>query len=174
MGRKAAAVSLSDIAAMGAAPRALFVSAAIPRRVGSAFATDLAEGISEEARIARIPILGGDTSASPGSLFLDSIAIGECGPGSPILRKGARPGDAVYVSGYLGASALGLELLRKGLRPWSWRFWSKEFADAGPRGERRRAGLAAALAHLLPRPRLTLVRLDRGCRDVPVRADEIS
>lgn len=162
LGRKAVAVSLSDLAAMGGTPRALFVSVALPRRTTASFARELIEGFHEEAAAARAPVMGGDTSASPGPIVLDVIAVGEAHARGPLLRRGAKPGDGIYVSGPLGASALGLDLLRRGFRPWSWRLWQRDLIGGGRREERARAALLATLAHLLPRPRLALGRLLAG------------
>ena len=74
------------------------------------------------------------------------------GRAGPILRSGARTGDRIYVSGLLGGSAAGRELLRQGFDPFSARAW------AASGRERRIAGFLAAMAHLLPRPRLALGR----------------
>ena len=156
IGRKAVAAALSDIAAMGGAPRGVFVSVAVPAARGGRFALALAEGIHDEAIAAGVPVLGGDTSASAGPVFLDVTVLGEASARGPVMRSGARPGDVLYVSGALGASALGLRLMRKGLRPWSWKAWSRLLAKSEEKRARARAPLLAALAHLHPHPRLAL------------------
>src|SRR5712691_397436 len=79
LGRKAVAASLSDIAAMGGVPRGIFVSVALPRKRSASFARALVEGIREEAEAAGAAILGGDTSASPGPVYVDVAAVGESG-----------------------------------------------------------------------------------------------
>lgn len=173
LGRKAVAASLSDIAAMGGVPRGVFVSAALPDRTRPAFARALFEGIHEQAKGAGASVLGGDTSSSKRGLFLDVAAIGEAGRGGPILRRGARAGDAIYVSGTLGASARGLELLRRGFRPWSRRLWSRSLLVRGREADRRRDELVAALAHLLPQPRLALGRA-LGARGLPTAMIDVS
>jgi thiamine-monophosphate kinase len=173
LGRKAVAASLSDIAAMGGTPRGVFVSAALPAKTKPAFARALVEGIHEEARAAGAAVLGGDTSSSMHRIFLDVVAIGEASRRGPILRRGARAGDAIYVSGTLGASARGLELLRKGFRPWSRRLWSRSLLVRGREADRRRDELVAALAHLLPRPRLALGRA-LGVQGLPSAMIDVS
>lgn len=156
LGRKAVAASLSDIAAMGGTPRAIFVTLGIPRRKPASFARALVEGIHEEARAAGASVLGGDTSASSGPVLVDVAAVGDAARGGPILRRGAKPRDLIYVSGTLGGSARGLELLTAGFRPWSRRLWSKELTASVREADEKRLELLAAIAHLLPKPRLAL------------------
>jgi thiamine-monophosphate kinase len=99
----------------------------------------------ELANASGVSIIGGDTSSSPDSLFIDVSVIGECERGKAITRQGANIGDRIYVSGALGAPALGLSLLESGFRLDQ----SHEAGDA-----RRRA----VLKLLSPEPRLTLGR----------------
>jgi thiamine-monophosphate kinase len=117
IGRKALAVNLSDIAAMGGVPRFAMISVALPPGSSGEFVESLFDGIFELADATRVSIIGGDTSSSPGPLFLDVSVIGECDAGSAVTRSGARPGDVVYVTGSLGASALGLRLLEEHAGP---------------------------------------------------------
>lgn len=116
LGRKALAVSLSDIAAMGGIPKFALVSIAIPPECSSEFIDSLFGGLFEFADASGVSIIGGDTSSSRDSLFIDVTVIGECESGMAVTRGGAKIGDTIYVSGCLGASALGLSLLEDGLR----------------------------------------------------------
>ena len=58
-----------------------------------------------------VPLLGGDTSASPDKLFINVTVLGECPHGKALRRSGARPGDLICVTGTLGDSAAGLRLV---------------------------------------------------------------
>ena len=58
-----------------------------------------------------VPLLGGDTSASPDKLFINVTVLGECPHGNALRRSGARPGDLICVTGTLGDSAAGLRLV---------------------------------------------------------------
>jgi thiamine-monophosphate kinase len=108
LGYKAAAVNLSDLAALGATPEALLVSLALPPDADSDVVVELYEGLAEP----EIPVAGGDTTRS-WSLTLTVTAVGrsERVPG----RAGAEPGDVLVVTGPLGAAAAGLHALREGL-----------------------------------------------------------
>jgi thiamine-monophosphate kinase len=116
LGHKALAVNLSDVAAMGGNPKFAMMSIALPSWCTSEFIDGLFDGMFELANATGVSIIGGDTSGSPDSLFIDVSVIGECENGKAITRAGAKVGDRIYVSGSLGASALGLSLLENGFR----------------------------------------------------------
>jgi thiamine-monophosphate kinase len=108
LGYKAAAVNLSDLAALGADPEALLVSLALPPTADADDVVELYEGLAEPG----VPLAGGDTTRAE-TLTLTVTAVGrsERVPG----RAGALPGDALVVTGPLGGAAAGLHVLREGL-----------------------------------------------------------
>jgi len=136
LGQKAAAVNLSDIAAMGGKARHLLISLASPRDMPLQTLHAIYDGAKTMCGQHRVNIIGGDTSASPDRLVISITAMGDVPQGEVLYRRGARPGDIVYVTGTLGDSAAGLRVLRG--------------AASGPEQ------LVSALtrAHHLPVPRL--------------------
>ena len=108
--RKAMAVTVSDLAAMAATPRACVVSAALPRGADFALFDGVARGLARAARSMGCAVVGGDTSVYDGPLVLTVSAIGEPGPWGILTRAGARPGDVLSVTGRLGGSLLGRHL----------------------------------------------------------------
>lgn len=110
VGHKALAVSLSDLAAMAARPEAAFVAVTLPRRGGDAIGRGLHAGIARLAADHGVTIAGGDTNAWDGPLVISVTAIGSVPPGRAWRRDGARPGDAIVVSGPCGGSLLGRHL----------------------------------------------------------------
>ena len=148
IGRKSLAVTLSDVAAMGGAPRFAMVSIAIAKGLATGFVEELFEGIFAMADAAGVFVIGGDTSSSRDSLFIDTSVIGQCGKGEAVTRSGARAGDRIFVTGTLGASMLGLHLLERGTR----------LGAEGVSDEKDRLRRQAILKHLAPEPRLGLGR----------------
>lgn len=117
LGHKALAVSLSDIAAMGARPRWALVSIAVTEAVWqSDFLDQFYEGFLQLADRLGVKLIGGDLSKTEAKITVDSVLLGECRTGQEVLRSGAQPGDQIYVTGYLGDAAAGLRLLERGAR----------------------------------------------------------
>lgn len=107
VGRKALAVNLSDIAAMGGRPVAAVISLGLPRRGAQRLAEELFLGMQPLAETFATPLVGGDTNTWDGPLVLSLTVFGEPGPCGAILRSGARPGDWLLVTGPLGGSLAG-------------------------------------------------------------------
>src|SRR5712691_7102018 len=117
LGHKALAVSLSDIAAMGARARWGLVSIGLPADVWeSGFAERLYDGYLSLADRYGVELAGGDVSRTTEKIVIDSILIGECETGRAVMRRGAAPGDQIFVTGFLGDAAAGLRLIERGAR----------------------------------------------------------
>ncbi|RVT88850.1 thiamine-phosphate kinase [Inhella crocodyli] len=109
LGHKALAVNLSDLAACGATPRAVFLALALPR-ADAAWLEAFARGLFQLADAHGVALAGGDTTAGPLNLCI--TAMGEAPAGQALLRSGAQPGDTLWVSGTLGDARLALEAFR--------------------------------------------------------------
>jgi len=106
VGRKALAVNISDIAAMGGEPQACVVSLGIPSRLSANWIRHFYSGLIRLAGNYKTACVGGDISRS--KQFFASVAlIGKAKPSEIILRQGAKDGDWIGVTGGLGGSILG-------------------------------------------------------------------
>lgn len=108
--RKLMRVNLSDIAAMGAVPRAVLVALVLPRGTRDDWLAGFAAGLAEDCAAFGVALAGGDTVATDGPLTLSLTALGEAD--RVLTRAGAKEGDDVYVSGTIGDAMLGLRLLQ--------------------------------------------------------------
>lgn len=114
IGARTVEVNLSDLAAMGAAPRALLLSLAM-RAEDDGPVLQIVAGFAERARARGCPVVGGNVTRAA-ELSLTVTAVGALAAGRPaLLRSGARAGDLVFVTGPMGGAALGLRLLAAGL-----------------------------------------------------------
>ncbi len=107
VGRKAVAVSLSDVAAMGVSAAVLVVTVGLKRGSGVEFARELYRGMAEQADRFDVPIAGGDVTSWTDGLAISVTALGVDGGLEPVRRSGARLGDVICVTGELGGSLLG-------------------------------------------------------------------
>ena len=105
-------VNLSDLAAMGADPLGYLTVLARPATIAEAWLERFAAGLAADQRRFGCHLLGGDTTATSGPLVLTLTILGTVPAGAALLRGGAKPGDAIWVSGTLGDAALGLRVLR--------------------------------------------------------------
>lgn len=100
--------ALSDLAAVGAEPVGVVVSTSVPRAHGASFVERAARGIEDACRSLGTHVLGGDTNESP-SVSVTGCAVGLVPTRAAITRRGAEPGDALFLTGRAGAgNALGL------------------------------------------------------------------
>ena len=104
VGTKAMGVNLSDIAAMGGIPRSAVVSVALPRQSAVSIGQQLSAGLRRMADRFEVDLVGGDTNAWDGPLVVNVAILGETTSNGAIRRSGARPGDAIVVTGPLGGS----------------------------------------------------------------------
>jgi len=114
IGWRAVAVNLSDLAAMGAAPRAALLSLALPADLPLTDLDELISGVLAAAAAHSLTLVGGNITQSPGPLVVDVTATGSVHRRRMLTRNGARSGDELFVSGTVGAAAAGLAWLRGG------------------------------------------------------------
>ena len=127
IGYRATAAALSDLAAMGARPIGILIAMAVPTSWRDKLG-EIADGIGEAAGAAGARIVGGDTS-SGSELNITITVLGIAA--KPLGRQGARPGDAVYITGELGGSISALRVFQRGGKPSSEHF--ERFARPKPR-----------------------------------------
>lgn len=117
LGHKALAVSLSDIASMGARPRYCLTSIGLPQDVWRThFAAEFYDSLLSLSAAHNVTLVGGDTSRTPAHIAVDSIVLGEVQANRYVLRSGAKVGDRIFVTGSLGGAAAGLALLEESAR----------------------------------------------------------
>lgn len=136
VGWKCLARAVSDIAAMGGKPRCFLLSLALPRNLTGKWLDAFLRGLRSASAALHCELAGGDTTRHE-KVLISIAVIGEVRNRGAVLRSGAKPGNAIYVSGVLGEAELGLrQLLQR-----------RGFA---------RATNAALRKHLYPESRLAL------------------
>ena len=152
VGHRCLARGLSDLAAMGAEPMAVFLSLALPARLPAAWVTRFLDGFLALARRHGVTLAGGDTAQSPalarshdGLILADVVAVGQAPRGKAVRRSGARAGDGLYVTGSLGGAAAELAMIEK-----------------SPQKFARLRKAAPGHPHLYPEPRIEAGRRLRG------------
>jgi thiamine-monophosphate kinase len=141
VGHRCLARGLSDIAAMGGAPVAAFLSLAVPRDVPQFWIRRFMHGLLTSANEHGVVLSGGDTAESLQGVLADIVVVGSVPQGKALLRSGARPGDRIYVSGELGGSAAAVKEMMK--------------------NPKRKLNPRNYLRHFFPEPRIELGRILR-------------
>ncbi|CAM4347021.1 thiamine-monophosphate kinase [Paenibacillus endophyticus] len=157
VGYKALAANISDIAAMGGMPLHALVSVSVPPAYTPERMRRLYDGLYECAERYGVAIVGGDTTSSPGQLVVAVTVTGTVEAGRELLRSGAKPGDAVFVTGAVGKSAAGLHALLAQEREQraGERLSPAEFSGTGEE--------LLVLAHQRPNPSVRAGRLLQEC-----------
>lgn len=166
IGHKALAVNLSDMAAMGAKPAWMTLALTCPS-IDQAWLAAFTQGLRLLAEQAKVSLIGGDTTQGP--LTITIQVIGLLPQGRALVRSGAQPGDAIYVTGTIGDAGVGLAIAqgqRDVAAPWDAWLLSR-LTHPSPRWQAGQAllgvassaidisdGLAADIGHLLTASRV--------------------
>lgn len=110
LGWKSLAVNLSDLASMGATPKASLLNLSLPKKYMSKWVSEFLKGYLSLSEKHKVSLVGGDTTASPKLVFISVTAFGEIQKKNIKFRSTARPGDFICVTGPLGDSKAGLHL----------------------------------------------------------------
>jgi thiamine-monophosphate kinase len=111
VGWRLTCANLSDLAAMGAEPRAAVISVAAPGATPASWIERFYDGAAELAGREGLALVGGDVVGSPGHLFFAMAVLGKVAGGAALRRGGASPGDVLFLSGEAGLAQAGLHLL---------------------------------------------------------------
>ncbi len=152
VGRKLIAVNLSDIAAMGAAPRYVLLSVSFPGSTDLEIAKGIAGGVRDQCRSHGVAIIGGNTSRTYGPIHLTATVIGRALPSELITRRGTQVGDAIFVTGHLGDARAGLHFAKQNLKVSRSDYRQKlieMLVDPEPRVKAGRALAKAAVVHAM-------------------------
>jgi len=115
IGMKAIEINISDIAAMGAIPKYVLVSLALPKDLDVKFVEEMYQGMWDSCDKYKIDIIGGNMTRS-NQIVISITIIGEADKKNLSLRSGANPGDLIFVSGHLGNGKAGLRLFQENLK----------------------------------------------------------
>jgi len=134
LGSKAAAVNLSDIAAMGAEPRFALLSLGVPAAFAPDWLAGFIAGFLDTLGRYEVMLIGGDTVQSGHEVMVSVTVGGDVAEDRVLYRSGAREGDLVWVSGPLGEAAAGLEICRRRLAETepAWRQLVRAHLDPAP------------------------------------------
>ncbi len=145
VGHRCLTRGLSDIAAMGGEPMAVFLSLALPGDLAQSWVDRFMRGLAELATQHGVPLAGGDTAQSPAGVLADIMVLGSVPRGKALLRSGAKPGDRIYVTGKLGLGGATVRRMYAGekVRPASARgyFYPEARVEVG----RKLRGVASAM-----------------------------
>ena len=134
LGRRLLRVNLSDIAAMGGIPCYALASFVLREDVHFDWLKEVLEGIREEAENNDMEVIGGNLACTRGEMVLDIVVLGEVEQSRPLLlRRNARVGDVIFVTGYPGEAGAGFLLAERQNDPGVYRPLLERFLLPEPR-----------------------------------------
>ncbi len=110
VGHKAIARCLSDIAAMGGNPTSALITIGLPKNFSPEYIEGIYNGMSKVASRYSVVIVGGETTTNPERILISVSMLGMVEKDKCVFRSGAKPGDAIFVTGELGGSIDGKHL----------------------------------------------------------------
>ncbi len=116
IGRRAMTSNISDIGAMGGKPLYALVSLGLKRDTLVRDVEEMYRGFLHELSPFNASVIGGNITQSGNGTFIDITLVGEIEQGKAVRRSGARPGDAILLTGFPGRAAAGLQLLLRGVK----------------------------------------------------------
>jgi len=121
LGRRAMALNISDVGAMGGRPRYALISLGLRSDTPLKDVIAIYRGFLAELNPFEAFIIGGNVTKSTGANFIDITLIGEVKTGEMVRRSTAKPGDVILLTGYPGQSAAGLAILLETAHndPWN-------------------------------------------------------
>lgn len=149
IGRRAMAVNMSDIAAMGGTPRYALVSLAMPASMDVNRAEAIMRGLSAEGRQFGVQVVGGNVTRTSGPAIVDVALLGSVPKGAVLLRSTARPGDALAVTGPLGERAAARLAYEAGLPRFQGVDTWLDLAMPSPRVSQGKLIAGSGLAHAM-------------------------
>lgn len=157
IGRKALAVNLSDLAAMGAAPLAFSLDIALPAMLELQWINDFFKGMSLLAEEFGICLIGGDISKGE-KIFISITIFGDVSKGA-LKRRSAKAGDSIFLIGNVGLARLGLLKLEKKGRDYCQKHYPESLQ-----------------AHLAPRPKVSCGQIlaSLSSEDAPIGLMDVS
>ena len=142
LGRRAMVQNISDIGAMGGLPLYALVSLGLKGDTQVSLVVEMYQGFVSQLSPLGASIIGGNITSVAVEPFIDITVVGAVPQGGAVSRAGARPGDAILVSGFPGESGAGLRVLTENRSTGSV---FRELVDADLRPEHRaREGMAVA------------------------------
>lgn len=165
LGYKAAAVNISDIAAMNGKATQLLVGISVSNRYSVEALDELYAGMRLACKKYNVDMVGGDTTASVSGLFISVTVVGEVEPGKQVYRNSAKENDLICVTGDLGAAYMGLLVLQR----------EKEVYKANPAMQPELEGYDYVLERQLkPEPRTDMIELLQKAGVKPTAMIDIS
>lgn len=165
LGYKAAAVNISDIAAMNGVAKQLLVAIAVSNRFSVEAIDELYKGIKQACDRYNVDFVGGDTTSSIRGLFISVTVIGEAEKDDVVYRKGAKVNDLLCVSGDLGSAYMGLLVLER----------EKAVYQKDPAMQPDLAGYDYLLERQLkPEPRTDIIELFKRIGLIPTSMIDVS